>query len=324
MCDGGDLDRHFGQIDAVVGQAVNHRAEGGAQISLRNMLERQPCPAVGRAAPGLHLLEDGVGSGITGDHVFAVLHRAVVLGEFLALAVQKNTAQFVAERIPHDRIHADQARGQMADGKELHELHINQRRAGAQGQGKAVAAHVGGSGIALIQARQAARGDHRGTGGNRDPFPAFQMHGNGAQGPAVADHQIRHHQVRDTADAIILTHLVAQGAGAGRAGIEEIHINTALAVMARRMGLSDVVAGTRASGPTDPPAVHLPDPGRGRLAEDFRQGLIHQAAAGGNSIGQMMAPMVRFLLANGHRHGHLRHNGGAGPPHHAFIQQQHT
>ena len=63
------LDRHPGEIDAVRGEPVDHRAERRAQLRLRAVLEAQIGAAMRRAAPGLHLLDDGVGRDVAGDDV---------------------------------------------------------------------------------------------------------------------------------------------------------------------------------------------------------------------------------------------------------------
>src|SRR5258707_873311 len=82
-----------------------------------------------RAAAGPHLLGGGVGCDGAGDDVAAVLAHAVARGEILAFAVEEPPAELVAEGVPHDGVHADQPRRKMADREELHELHVDERRA---------------------------------------------------------------------------------------------------------------------------------------------------------------------------------------------------
>ena len=73
MRDRRHLDRHLRQVDAVVGEPVDHRAERLAQLLRRHVLEAQIRAAVRRAAAGLDLLQDRVGADVAGDDVFAVL-----------------------------------------------------------------------------------------------------------------------------------------------------------------------------------------------------------------------------------------------------------
>src|SRR6202022_2237213 len=102
----------------VLREAVDDRSEGFAQARLGAMLKAQERSAVGGSATGLHLLDDGVGGDVARGHVAAVLAHAVTRGEFLALAVEQTPAELVAKRIPHDGIHADEARRRGAEGKE--------------------------------------------------------------------------------------------------------------------------------------------------------------------------------------------------------------
>jgi hypothetical protein len=95
-----------------------------------------------RAAAGFDFFENCVTADISRDDVFAVLGHAIVLRELLHAIVQQSPAKLIAERVPHDWIHTDQSRRQMADGEELHEFHIHERCTRAQSQGIAVAAHV--------------------------------------------------------------------------------------------------------------------------------------------------------------------------------------
>src|SRR5256885_13720121 len=86
---------------------------------------------------------------------------AFLAEELLLLRVQQPAAELVAERIPHDRIHADEARREMPDRKELHELHVDELRPGAQREYISVAAHVGRGAVARVEAGGAGRGGAR-------------------------------------------------------------------------------------------------------------------------------------------------------------------
>src|SRR3954469_20869025 len=65
----------------------------------------------------------------------------------------------------------------MADREELHELHVDELRSRAEGEGVAVAAHVDRRAVPRIQARQAAGGDDGRLGGDRYRFAACRMKG---------------------------------------------------------------------------------------------------------------------------------------------------
>ena len=57
--------------------------------------------------------------------------RRIVLLKFMHLGIEQLAPQLVAERVPHDRIHSDEPWRKMADGKKLHELHIDEFGASA-------------------------------------------------------------------------------------------------------------------------------------------------------------------------------------------------
>src|ERR1700687_1573182 len=120
------------------------------------MLKREIDPTSRRSPPGFHLLEDRVSGKIARDDVAPVLGRAIIVGKFALRGIQQSAAELVAKRIPHDRIHADEARREMADRKELYELHIDELGAGAQRQRIAVTTHIGGAAVAAIKPRQSA------------------------------------------------------------------------------------------------------------------------------------------------------------------------
>src|SRR6202011_6183354 len=101
-------------------------------------------------------LDDGAGGRGAREPVLPGYIRAVARGEFLPVAVEQTSAELVAERVPHDRVHADQPRREMADRGALHELHVDERRAGAQRERVAVAAQMGGGAVGAIKAREPA------------------------------------------------------------------------------------------------------------------------------------------------------------------------
>ena len=116
-------------------------------------------------------------------------------------------------------------------------------------------------------------------------------------------------------------HLAAQGAGDGGTGGEEIDIDATRPVVARGVRLADAPVGM--PRPADTPLVQAADRIGSVLAQDARQALVAQAAASRDGVGQVIAPVVRHLLAERHRHRHLRHHGRAAPADQAAIDQQH-
>ena len=73
------------------------------------------------------------------------------------------------------------------------------------------------------------------------------------------------------------------------------------------------------AGPAHAPAVHLADHFRTLFAEQSREGRVAQAAPGREGVREVVLPVVGFLLAHRHRHGHLRHDGCAPPADEAAV-----
>src|SRR6516164_10837736 len=130
---------------------------------------------MGRAAAGFYLFEDGVGRNIARGQIAPLLAHAIARGELLALAVEEPPAELIAERVPHDGIHANEPRRQMTDRKELHEFHVDEGYAGAQRQRVAVAAHVGGGAVAAITPGEPAGRKNGRLGRNGDRGSACEM-----------------------------------------------------------------------------------------------------------------------------------------------------
>ena len=254
------------------GEPVDDRPERRAQARLGNMPEREIDPACGRAASGLDFLEDGVGREVARRLVGAVLGDAIGVDELGTLGIEQPPAELVAERVPHDRVHADEARRQVPDRKELHEFHVDEPRARAQRQRVAVAAHVGRGAVAAVEPREPAGRDHHGLRRDRDFSSVAYGKADGARGLAVHDGEIGDAEIADAADAPLALHLAAQGARHGRPGRKEIDIDAARAVMARRMGLAD--AAVAVPRPADMPAVHAADRVGPVLAQDGGQALV--------------------------------------------------
>lgn len=70
--------------------------------------------------------------------------------------------QLVAERVPHDGVHPEEARRQVPDREELDEFHVDELRPGAWRERVALAAHVGRCARARVELRQPA-GRNRGV-----------------------------------------------------------------------------------------------------------------------------------------------------------------
>ena len=73
-----------------------------------------------------------------------------------------------------------------------------------------------------------------------------------------------------------------------------------------------------------PQAIHLADARGAFLAEQPRQRLVAEPAAGGQRVLVVMAPVVRRLGAERHRDRHLRHHGRAAAADQAAVDQQHA
>src|SRR3990172_7235248 len=102
------------------------------------MAEIEIGAAVRRASARFDFLEDRVGRQVPHRRVLTKVLPAVAVDEFFKPPVEQLAAKLVAKRVPHDRIHADQTRREMADGKKLHELHVNELGAGPEREGVAL------------------------------------------------------------------------------------------------------------------------------------------------------------------------------------------
>src|SRR4051794_35035908 len=108
-----------------------------------------------RRAPALFdFFHNGVCGNVARRGVTAEIAATVAIDELCKIAIEQFSAQFVAKRIPHDRIHADQARGEVSYGKELHELHVDKFGARPQSQSVGFTSHVGRSAVARVKLRE--------------------------------------------------------------------------------------------------------------------------------------------------------------------------
>ena len=121
-----DFHRRSAEINAVVEQAIDHRAKRGAQIFLGNMPEIEISTAVRRASTGFDLFQDCIRRNISRRIVLPKVGASLAIDEFFELAVQQLAAELVAKRVPHNGIHPDESRCEMPNGKKLNELHIDE------------------------------------------------------------------------------------------------------------------------------------------------------------------------------------------------------
>ena len=272
MRDGRDLDRCGAEVDAVLCQTFDDRSERAFERAPRHMCEGQIDPAMRRAAPGGDFLLDRIGRDVARRRIARGLVTAVIAEEFAAGAVEQTAAELVAEGVPHDRVHADEARRQMSDWEELHEFHIEQLGAGGEGQRVAVTAHIRRGAVALINARQPAGGDDDRFRGDRHRFAFGDVERHRADRLFVADDKIGHRQIADPLYRRDLADPAAQGRGHRRAGIQEIDIAAARPRMSGCGDLRDPPM--LAPRPADPPFVHLADARRRVAAQQRRQLLV--------------------------------------------------
>ena len=136
---------------------------------------------------------------------------------------------------------------------------------------------------------------------------------------AAGAHEIDDHEIAGLADALAAVDHAAQRLRHRRAGVEEIDIDAARPVMAGREGLGDMAVLAR---PADAPVVHLADAVGAFLAQQARQALVAQPAAGVERVVVVVAPVVGRLRAERHRDRHLRHHGGAAAADQAAVGEQ--
>ena len=101
---------------------------------------------------------------------------------------------------------------------------------------------------------------------------------------AVDTHEVDDEEVAGLTDALGLVDDGAQGLRHRGAGVEEIHIGAARAVMAGRHRLGDVAASAR---PADAPGIHLADAVGSLLAQQAGQAFVAQSAARREGVAQM-------------------------------------
>src|SRR4029077_1456675 len=152
--------------------------------------------------------------------------------ELFELSVEQFASELVAKRVPHDRVHADEPWREMADGEKLHEFHVDELRAGPQGQRVRLAAHVRGSAVALEKFRQSARGENHGFGVNRNQLAIDEIEHNRADSTPIAHDNFNRGKIADASNGRDLAQLASESGGDGGAGIEKVDVTAALDAVA--------------------------------------------------------------------------------------------
>ena len=166
--------------------------------------------------------------------------------------------------------------------------------AGAQRERVTVAAHVDRGAVAGVEARQPARGNDRRLRVERQRFTGRDgRHGTHAR------------RLREPARSVTRSsptrrisgmrfNCASQGLRDRRAGVDEVDVDAARAVVSRRLNLPDVL---RVSRPADAPAIHLADAFERVLAEKPGERRVAQAAPGFERVGEVVLPVVGRFLA---------------------------
>src|SRR5438105_7156925 len=158
------------------------------------MPERKPDSAMRRAAGLRDFLEDGTRRMVASGGVAAFLAEERALR-----GIDQLPPELVAERIPHDGIHADEPRREMPDREVLHEFHVDQLRSGAERERVAIAAHVERGAVARIEPGEAAGGDDRRLRRDGNRSPGSDMHGMRADACAVRERELGDEQIAGAA-----------------------------------------------------------------------------------------------------------------------------
>jgi hypothetical protein len=321
MGDRRHLDRPRCQIDPVAGQSVDDRAERRLDLVARNVLERQINPAMRRSAAGGDFSRDRVGGQIPRRRVPGAFVAAIAVEEFLAVAIQQPAAELVAERVPHDRVHADEPRRQMSDREELNKFHVDELGAGGQRQRVPITAHIRRGAVAAEDAGQAAVCEDHRFGRYRHRRPGREIQTDGADRLAGGDGEVGNRQIADAPDGAATRDPATQCRSHRRPCVEEVDITAARARMPGRSDLCDPAV--VAARPADAPALHLANAGRRLMAQDRGERLVAQSATRGERVREMQFAAVGRLFRQCSRHRHLRHDRRAAAADEAFIDQQH-
>ena len=212
----------------------------------------------------------------------------------------------------------------MADREELHELHVDELGAGAQRQRIAVAAHIGRRAVAPIKPREAAGGDDDRLGRDRDRRAVAHREARPRRHatPSITTRSVMH-DIADAADARLALHLAAQACATPPArSTENRHRRSAA-------GRGPAPAPGGCGRPHAAPSRHARHPSGGSPSGPCSHSSrasrsSHRPRPARERVGEMMAPMIRHLLAQRDRDRHLRHDRGAAAADQAAIDQQHV
>ena len=255
------LDRLAGEVDAVAQQPVDYRSECVAQIRLRQVGEGQPRPARRRTAARVDFAADRVCREVAGRRVPAAVLTTVPVDELFHRTVEQPAAELVPKRIPHDGVHADESRREVADREELDELHVDEGRARAQCKRIAFARHVVRCARTGVELGESPGCDHGRPGFDTDLRAVAERESERPAHRALLHHQVGDRDIAERADAAGPPHPLAQGARHRRPGVQEIDVAAAPAAVSGGHHLTDVTVRAR---PADAPVVHLAHPlGRG-------------------------------------------------------------
>ena len=138
---------------------------------------------------------------------------AVAMNEFLEAAVEESATELVAERVPHDRVHADQPRRQVRNREELHELHVHELGARLERQPARLASHVGGGAAAAEDLRQSTGGEDHGGGGDGRQRSSRQIERHHTSNATAGDADFDRCDIAQPSDPFDAAHLVPERRG---------------------------------------------------------------------------------------------------------------
>src|SRR5215470_14819876 len=172
----------------------------------------------------------------------------------------------------------------MADGKKLHELHVDQFSAGAKRKRVSLPRHIRRGAVSFVKLGQPARGKNHGFGlyCNKDRLGDVQS--DGPNGTAFINDNLDDREIAYTANFRNLTDFSTQRRRHRWTGVEKIDIATAPPAVARCHLLFDVIIFAR---PARSPRLHLEDTLGPRFTHKGGQLFVAETAAGFYSVFEM-------------------------------------
>ncbi len=296
--------------------------------------------AVRRPAPGLHFLIDGAGDFVTGQQircapggvvvlqplvrlfdglgVLALEHRRdVAEHESFALGVLEHAAVTAHRLGDQDALH--RRRPDHAGRMELQELHIDQRRPGAQRQRVPVAGVLPGVRCHLVGLADATGGDHDRGGLEDDETPGFTPVPEGPGDPVAVLEQFGDGAFGEDLDARLVVAglrevLLLQRDDLLLEGADELEPGAVADVRQPRIGVAAEVAlaDPAVLGPIEqrPIGFQLPHPVGGLLGVQFGHAPVVEELAPAHGVLEMGLPAVLVVgIAHGGRAAALGHDG---------------